>query len=130
MSNSLKPSSCTHSLQIHCNGSVEPRFHSPLGLVQKPRPYNFKRVFFFLVFLIECFDIKFKILKKNWKIFIRKMMCKTEISKVFFFGWWEERYLKSWWCMILFGQQKFKLLFCVWYNIDNRFFFFFGRRYR
>ena len=35
-----EPSFWTHSLQIHCNGSVGPRSHSPLGPVRKSRPYN------------------------------------------------------------------------------------------
>ena len=39
------PSSWTHSLQIHCNGSTGPRFHSPLGPVWKSRPYNSKIIF-------------------------------------------------------------------------------------
>ena len=39
----LEPSFWTHSLQIHCNGSVGPRSHPPLGPVQKLWPYSCKR---------------------------------------------------------------------------------------
>ena len=36
---SSKPSSWTHFLQIHCNGSVGPRTHPSMGPVWKSRPY-------------------------------------------------------------------------------------------
>ena len=36
----LKPSSWTHSLQIHCNGSARLRSHPSMGPVWKPRPYS------------------------------------------------------------------------------------------
>ena len=39
-----EPNFWTHSLQIHCNGSAGPRSHPPLGLVQKPWPYNWRRL--------------------------------------------------------------------------------------
>ena len=43
-----KPNFWTHSLQIHCNGSVRPRSHLSLGPIRKPRPYNYiKRLLLF-----------------------------------------------------------------------------------
>ena len=36
-----KPNFWTHSLQIHCNGSVGPRSRPSLGPIRKPWPYNF-----------------------------------------------------------------------------------------
>ena len=51
MSNSLKHSSLTHSLQIHCTGSIGPRSHSLLGLVQKSRSHSWRRLWELLVWL-------------------------------------------------------------------------------
>ena len=39
-----EPNFWTHSLQIHCNGSAEPKSHPPLSPVRKPRPYNWCRL--------------------------------------------------------------------------------------
>ena len=48
MSNSLKPNSWTHSLQIHCNGSTEPRSHSPMGPAWKLRPYIYIYIYIYM----------------------------------------------------------------------------------
>ena len=47
MSNSLKPSSWTRSLQIHCNGSTGPRSRSLMGPVRKSWPYKSNFLYFF-----------------------------------------------------------------------------------
>ena len=39
-----EPNFWTHSLQIHYNGSVGLRSHSPLGPIRKPWPYNWCRL--------------------------------------------------------------------------------------
>ena len=41
---SLKPSSSTHSLQIYCIGLAGLEFTYPLGIVLKPSPYNWRRL--------------------------------------------------------------------------------------
>ena len=39
-----EPNFWTHSLQIHCNGSAGPRSRPSLGLIRKPWPYNWRRL--------------------------------------------------------------------------------------
>ena len=79
-----EPNFWTHSLQIHCNGSVGPRSHSLTGPVRKSWPYTkFLFLFLFLFFCFfflcacksMCFYLKLCIKKKkNTKIQLNKIV--------------------------------------------------------
>ena len=63
--NSLKPISSTHSLQIYCFGLLRPKSIRPLGLGLRAGPYNI----YFLLITIKFTTSKgtYKVIKNKWK---------------------------------------------------------------